>query len=307
MKRLFTTIIMAFCTFFLFAQEMPMTLYVYDGSGDIPEYSLNRLQLKLQELIAAEGINGDANYATFALCAAPAIVSKNVITGVRPTVAMSVEVYLFIGNNLTEEKMASTIITLNGAGTNENQAISSALGSLSRSDSRFSSFMKNGKNKIIRYYDSQAPQLILQARNYATQRQYDRALWLLSSIPTFCSSYDSVQSAMLDIWKSYVDYTGEQNLAKARSIWISTQNREGAARAAEYLSQIYPDAACYGSALALADSIQDRIGDEWNFMKIMYRDGVDLEFAKIEAARAVGIAYGDHQQPITYNEHWFVR
>lgn len=307
MRRVLTTILSVLSSLILFAQEMPMTLYVYEGSGDIPDYSLNRLQLKLQELIAAEGINGDANYATFALCAAPTIISQNVITGARPTVAMTVDVYLFIGNNFTEEKLASTVITLSGAGTNTNQAISSALGGLSHSDTRFTSFMKTGKNKIARYYDSQAPQLIQQAKTYAMQCQYDRALWLLSSIPTFCSSYSSVQSAMLDIWKSYVDYTGEKNLAKARSIWVSTQNREGASQAAEYLSQIYPDAACYGSALTLAESIRNRIGDEWDFTKMMYKDAVNLELAKIEAARAVGVAYGNHQQPTTYNDHWFVR
>jgi len=40
---------------------------------------------------------------------------------------------------------------------------------------------------------------------------------------------------------------------------------------------------------------------EWNFMLKQQQDQVDLEKASIKAVRDIGVAYGTHQQPVTYN------
>jgi hypothetical protein len=54
----------------------------------------------------------------------------------------------------------------------------------------------------------------------------------------------------------------------------------------------------------LADEIRERIGEEWewakdlkDFGKEMARSQVELEKMRIEAARAIGEAYAENQQP----------
>ena len=63
----------------------------------------------------------------------------------------------------------------------------------------------------------------------------------------------------------------------------------------EYLAKILPDAGCYGDAMALYKEIKGKVLDDWKFEMKIYQDGVDLEKQRIEAARAIGVAYGEHQ------------
>ena len=47
--------------------------------------------------------------------------------------------------------------------------------------------------------------------------------------------------------------------------------------------------------MALYKEIKGKVLDDWKFEMKKYQDGVDLEKQRIEAARAVGVAYGTHQ------------
>jgi len=90
----------------------------------------------------------------------------------------------------------------------------------------------------------------------------------------------------------------------AKTTWMSQQNSEGAEAAAEYLSQIYPDATCYGEAQQLYAEIKGKVLDDWKFEMKKWQDGVDLEAQRINAFREVGIAFGQGQQPSTTNIAW---
>ena len=56
-----------------------------------------------------------------------------------------------------------------------------------------------------------------------------------------------------------------------------------------------PDASCYGDAMALYKEIKGKVLDDWKFEMKKYQDGVDLEKARINAMRDIGVAYGSHQ------------
>ena len=59
-----------------------------------------------------------------------------------------------------------------------------------------------------------------------------------------------------------------------------------------------------GGCINLSNTIATRIRDldqrEWDFVLKQQQDDVDLQKAAIKAARDIGVAYGENQQP-TYN------
>ncbi len=289
------------------AQEIPMSVFVLEQSNAVPMNAADKLEAKLGQALALQGVNGGIEYSTFSLVAIPIETSKNVVSGIQPMVTVSLDLTLFIGNNITGDKLATTSVKLRGAGTSEEKAYSVAFNSLNYSDATLQSWIKGCTAKIVAYYDREIPNLIRQANQLRTLHKYEEALALLSSIPACCKQIDMVDAALLSTWSSFVNHNGQICLAQARSVWAANQNVEGANTAALLLSEIYSDASCYPEALALAKDIQTRMGEEWTFKKKMYQDDVDLESQRIEAARAVGVAYGNNQQPETHNNHWLVK
>ena len=112
---------------------------------------------------------------------------------------------------------------------------------------------------------------------------------------------------MLEIFKEYVDFDCAVKVNKARAVQNASQNKEGAALAGAYLASIDPSSSCRDAALALAEQIRKRIGDDWEFAKEQQRDAVALEKARIEAIRAIGVAYGENQKALTVRENWMIR
>ena len=112
---------------------------------------------------------------------------------------------------------------------------------------------------------------------------------------------------MFDIYQQYIDYDCATKVNKARSIWNAGQDSKSAAIAGAYLASIDPTSSCWEDALALAESIRMRIGDDWEFSKELMRDSVILEKSKIEAIRAIGVAFGQNQKAQTIRENWFIR
>ena len=49
---------------------------------------------------------------------------------------------------------------------------------------------------------------------------------------------------------------------------------------------------------ARVKSLDDR---EWNFQMQQQKDKIALQKAQLKAMRDIGVAYGNHQQPTTYN------
>ena len=292
------------------AQEdcaIPLMVFVPEQSEAIPFTAQSTLETRMRQMITLGGMEGGSDFAYFSLVANTIESSKEVLSGIRPLVTINVELELFVGNNFTGEKFTSTSIMLKGAGRNEAQAYNAAFQSINSQNKDVQQFLSMAKKKIKQYYDTQATAIVNQARAYAVRQEYEDALCLLASIPTCSARYGEVEKAILDIFQNYVDYDCAVKVQKARTIWAATQNPAGAAQAGAYLAAVNPASSCYGDAIALVDAIRLRVGDDWEFSKELQRDAVMLEKARIEAARAIGVAYGNNQKAMTISEHWMVR
>ena len=286
---------------------IPMMVLVPQQVESLAPMAQSKLESRLRQIVTQNGMDGGAQFANFCVVANLTEGSKEVTSGLRPLVTLTCELELYVGNNYTGDKFASTSITLNGAGANDSKAYTTAFGSISTNNIQIQRFLKDAKRKLNEYYETQIPNILRQAKGFSIRREYEEALCLLTSVPTCCSRYAEVEQCMLEIYQQYVDYDCAVKVNKARAIWNASQDKEGAILAGAYLASIDPASSCWADALALAETIRTRIGDEWEFSKELMRDSVMLEKAKIEAIRAIGVAYGQNQKALTVRENWFVR
>ena len=309
-KLLFTLAMFLLCSMRAMAQDdctIPMMVLVPQQTDNLTSIAQTKLESKLRQIITQCGMEGGSKFANFCIVANVTEGSKEVIGGLRPLVSLTCELELYVGNNYTGDKFASTSMVLNGAGQNESKAYTSAFSNISTGNKQIQTFLEEAKRKVNEYYETQIYNILRMVKNYSARREYEEALCLLASIPTCCSKYDEVERCMLDIYQQFVDYDCAVKVNKARVIWNSSQDKSGAILAGAYLATIDPKSSCWGDAIALAETIRDRIGDDWEFSKELMRNSVMLEKTRIDAMRAIGVAYGQNQKSITVRENWLVR
>ena len=311
MKKYILTLAMLICAALCIQAQkdciIPMMVIVPQQVDTLAPMAQAKLESKLRQMVTMNGMEGSAPFSNFCIVANLMEGSKEVMSGLRPLVTVTTNLELFVGNNYTGEKFASSSIILNGAGRNESKAYGSAFDGITGGNAHIQKFLKDAKQKVNQYYDTQVSTIIAQARGFANRREYEEALCLLTSVPTCCSKYHEVEQCMLEIYQQYVDFDCTIKVNKARSIWNASQNKDGAALAGAYLASIDPASSCRDDALALAESIRTRIGDDWEFSKELMRDSVMLEKEKIEAIKAIGVAFGQNQKALTVRENWLVR
>ena len=293
--------------------ELPLMIVVPEQTVELSPMAESQLTSKIRQMVTHNGMGGGARYSNFAIVANLVETSKQVTSGLRPLITVTAGLELYVVNTRSGEKFTSTEVSLSGAGKNEKTAYMAVVSSLRADNTQLSNFMKTAKRKIIAYYDTQTNNIIRQAKSLSTQQDFEQALYLLTSIPTCINKYDAVEEAILSTMQTFVAQDCTAKINKARHIWNATQNREGAKLAGAYLASINPAAQCNDEVMELADEIHQRIGEEWEwakdmkeFSKEMARSQVELEKMRIEAARAIGVAYGENQQPevLTINQQF---
>ena len=262
---------------------------------------------KLKQAAAQNGLAAEEGYSRFLITAVITPMSQDVVAGPPQQVAQNLDITLYIADGFDQKLFATTTVSAKGVGTNETKSYIDAVKHINTNSTQFKEFMATGKAKIIAYYETQCDNIIKKAQSLAKQKNYEAALYELTAIPDVCNCYNRALEATSEIYQQYVDYLCDVNLAKARMAWAAEQNAEGAKKAGEYLAYIYPDAKCYNEATSLYHEIKGKVLDDWKFVMRIYKDGVDLEKERIKAWRDVGVAYGNHQQPVSNYVNWLLR
>jgi hypothetical protein len=265
------------------------------------------LENKLSQIATKNGMGGSALNPRFVLAANVIVQTKDITPTAPPMHAYTIEVTLFIGDGIEGTKFASTSVTLKGVGETETKAYMMALKNLKVEDPKYQAFIENGKKKIVDYYISKCDFIIKEAQQLASRSEYDAAIAKLVAVPEVCKEcYDKAMDAVAPIFKQQIDRTCKLNLASATSIWNAGQNADAASESGKLLSAIDPNSSCFVDAKSLSDKIAKRVLEldnrEWNFQMKQYDNEVSLEKATIQAARDIGVAYGENQpQTITYD------
>ena len=304
MQKIFSIVIAALISASMFAAEteyLPISVYAAEDVEPFPQGAKALVENKLTQLLTRNGVAGLNYMGQFELTVTTTPLDKDVIAGPPAKIAEKMELNFYIVDAYAKTIFSSTSLTVRGLGETENKCYLDALNRIPLQSPQLAQFVREGKEKIIAYYNHEAARMIQQAQALARQKKYDEALALVALIPAQCDQYEAALAATLDIYQQYIDNECNLNLAAARQAWAAQQNAEGAAAAGQYLALITPDAGCYDEAMALYNEIKAKVLEDWQFEMKQYQDGVDIQKLQIEAARQIGIAYGNNQPNQTTN------
>lgn len=276
---------------------MVLTPSSIDTSSEITQYISNRLHT----LVSNSGNMSALGESQFVLILDYNIVDKQIVDGVPTKVLYELTANFQIIDSKSKNLFCSFSQTLKGIGNSEQKALLNSFHKINTNNERLQEFINSGKNKIVEYYDKNYKDIIKEAQTLAATRKYDNALYILMMIPHCCQGYEETQTVMVDVFQKFVNQHCNENLAQAKAVWISSPDKDGAITASVFLSEIYPDAACYEEAMELAKEIKKRMGEEWKFAMRQWDDNVSLERQRIDAMREIGAAFAisqhqSHQQ-----------
>ena len=318
MKKLF---LLLFCTFIIsytFAQNneekmddvarIILVPYVPKQIEGMPVPAMKNLENKLNQIAIKSGLGGKSIDGRFIITANVSVLTKDITPTAPPMHAYTIEVTLYIGDGIEGTSFSSTSVVLKGVGDTEQKAYMAALKNLKVSDPSYQTFIELGKVKIIEYYNSKCDFIVKEAEMLASKNDFEGAIAKLVSVPNVCKDcYDKCMDAVQPIYQKLLDRDCALKLQEAKGIWSSGQDIESATRASAVLAEVDPAANCYDEVKNLTSEISKRVKEldqrEWENMQLQQKREYDLEKQSIEAIRAIGVAYGENQQP-TYNILW---
>jgi len=262
---------------------------------------------KLNQITSKFGMGASPYVNRFILTTNVVVLTKDITPTAPPMHAYTLEITFYIGDGIDGTLFSSMSQTLKGVGETETRAYMSALKNIKTDDPKFKIFIDKGKDKIIEYYNSTCDLILKEADMLTGKNEFDAAITKLSSIPSVCKDcYDKAMSAVQPIYQKKINLECKKQMNEAQAIWSSTQDVDGAKSASSILSQINPNSSCAreaeGMISMIYNDIQKRVKQldarEWNY--VMKEQAQESE--RIEAIRAIGVAYGNNQpQNITYN------
>lgn len=290
------------------AARIALSAYM-DPSSSIPNNAKKTLKDRMQKIITKNGM-GSAKNTRFIMTANVRELNLEKSETAPVIYIYNLEVNFYIGDGIDGTLFSSCSLEVNAAGDSKEKAYMAALKKIKATDPQYQAFIDEGKKKIVDYYTAKCDFIITQAQTKAKNQDFDAALAELMQVPDVCKAcYDKCMAAAQPIYQEKINQDGAKLLAEARSVWSAGQDVAAAEAASAILSQINPQSTAFAGAEKLNAEIAKRVKEldkrEWDFMLKQQQDEVDLEKASIQAIRDIGVAYGENQQPVTYNVVWW--
>ena len=182
---------------------------------DMPEAAEKILLTKMAQITTKNGLGSYGN--RFIMYPKVNIMSKD-ITPTAPTMHVyNLSVTMYIADNVTQTIFASASLDLQGVGKNPTKAYISALKGLNYTTPEVKNFVKEGKRRIIEYYNSQCDFILKDAETAAKQKEFEKAIYSLISIPDICKEcYMKAQDLSITIYKQKIENECMQNITQAK-------------------------------------------------------------------------------------------
>lgn len=318
MKKCIIMVIACLMASMTFAQDQTQTmddaariaLSAYmDPSSSIPNNAKKTLKDRMQKIITKNGM-GSAKNTRFIMTANVRELNLEKSETAPVIYIYDLEVNLYIGDGIDGTLFSSCSLEVKAAGDSKEKAYMAALKKIKASDPQYQAFIEEGKKRIVDYYTAKCDFIITKAQTKAKNQDFDAAIAELMQVPDVCKEcYDKCMAAAQPIYQEKINQEGAKLLAEARGVWSAGQDVAAAEAAAAILAQVNPQSSAFAGAESLNAEMAKRVKEldkrEWDFMLKQQQDEVDLEKASIKAIRDIGVAYGENQQPTTYNVVWW--
>lgn len=279
---------------------------VVPSIDDMPDAAKKLLKSKLDQIATQSGTGGGSKNPRFIITASVSVLTKDITATAPPMTALTLDITLFVGDAQTMTKYSSASIQAKGVGTNETKAYIEAIKTIRATNPELKNMVETGKKKIIEYYNSQCDFIIKKAETLASQNKFEEAIFELSAVPDVCKDcYNKSMNAVSPIYVKYRDKACLQKLNAAKAAWAGAQNASGASEVAKLLGGVDPEAACIKDVTAFVNEVKAKVLElekrDWDFSMKVFDTSADLEKQRIEAARQVGIAFGENQPETVVN------
>ncbi|MDF1549942.1 MAG: hypothetical protein P1P88_19100 [Bacteroidales bacterium] len=222
--------------------------------GDMPESAQNMLLSKLRQIATKNGLGGTSVNPQFIITSTVSVVTKDVTPSAPPMIAYNLEANFYIVDYVNKKTLSNVSVELKGVGQNETKAYISAIKNINPKSSSIRSFVKNGKEKIIEYYNTQCDFIIKQANTLVKVEKYEEAITMLITIPEVCQEcHFKALDAIEPIYKKMMGENCEEDLSAAQTAF-NDGNMESAKN---YLEKIEPGTDCFDKAVDLAKKINN--------------------------------------------------
>lgn len=303
MKKLFAISLLLMCVLGLQAQMIVSPYIPYDQEG----MTINNARLmenRLSQIINQSGLLS-AEGSRFVLTMNWNVVSKEVVSSAPTVVAYSLEAGMYIGDGMTGNKFASTVIPLKGAGNSEAKAIVSAMKGLNANRPEIEQLIKKGVQQILAYYESHKREIMTSVKTMMGMHDYEGAMFTLYQIPMECSYYQEAQSMLIPAYKGMVNTQAAESLQRARALWAASPSQENAEAVMALVGDIDPTSSSYNAAQSFMKEVKSRVSklDDQDraevFKELAHERSMDK--AHMQAVREICLAYAKNQPKVVYN------
>ena len=271
--------------------------------SDIPQEAANQLDNKMHQLITANGIADVDSNGRFVITAKSYIVTKDIIGGAPQRVSQKIDFTFMIGDIIENKVFESYTFSAIGIGINENKSYINAINKIKINNPQLTSFIERAKGKIIQYYAARCEQIINEAKQQATNHDYQQAIYQLMQVPNICDCAEKCQILMIEYYDAYTEFTAAQLLNEAKSSWASSPNAEGAAVVANVIAQIPAGTKVQNELDVLIAEVNKKLREDekrdWAFKMKQYEDEQarqKREFTLRKQRQEADIAYRNRQQ-----------
>lgn len=311
MKRIVLYIIGVVLASVCHAQDISINAQVVDEK--IPEEAARQLETKLQALLTANGYADNGYTERFVLTAKVDITQKDVTPTTPSRISEKMDITLMIGDVVENKLYATITLSSAGIGTNENKAFISAFRNIKGDNPQIQQMLNEAKAKILDYYTNHCSEIVLRANSLTAVQKYDEAIALLVAVPNVCNEcFVLCQQEAGIVYQQKIDEEATVLLEQAQAAWASSQNASGASKVADIISNINPKCSIYTNVVALRNAVESKLQAdakrEWDFKMQQYEDNQQLKRRLVDAAKAVGVAWGQHQPSTVYRtviRHWW--
>jgi hypothetical protein len=273
----------------------------------LPAEAKNLLATKLSQITSTNGIGGSQVNPRFIITANINVGTKDVIAGPPQLIVQNLDITLFIGDALSNTIFANTTLSLKGVGTNENKAFIDALKMINPKNKEITSFIEEGKNKIINYYISQCDFILKDADALTKQYKFNEAILMLMTVPAVSKDcHFKAKDLASIIFNQKIDSDCTEKLKEAKLIWASAPNEIGATKIADILTKVIPSTKYRNEITKLSDEIKKHLKAEhqkkYDLEMLQMQKNYATEQRRLEAIKEIAIA---HAKTIIHNNiYW---
>lgn len=252
----------------------------------------SKIETKAISIVSRYGVSGKGVSTNFQLNPRLEIYEEKLIEGLQNLYLINAELSFFIKQTNNKTIFATYTTKIQGTGTTKDEALTNAIQNINSNDPGLKTFIEEGKQKIIQFYNSKCSDILKEAERYAGMNNFEHALAILTSVPVEATPcYDNIKNKSIEVFKKYQQKQCESILLAAKSKIAGNQFASGLYE----LSLIDPSSSCFAEAKSLINSTEQKLDaqarEEWNRQREIMKDKLEVQKLMITSARDVAKAY----------------